>query len=84
MIGHNKTIKKVKHNKFFLILKRNSVYCSFKQRTARTANLVLVKSRNRLTKISLVDRIPNFPRYVASLARGAPPIAKVCRHTSNL
>ena len=26
MITHNKTIKKIKHNKFFLVLKRNSIY----------------------------------------------------------
>ena len=36
------------------------------------------------TKISRVDRLPNFPRYLASLARGAPLITKVRRHTSSL
>ena len=37
-----------------------------------------------ITKISLVDRLPNFLRYVASLARGAPLITRVPRDTSNL
>ena len=84
MIAHNKTIKKFKQNKFFFILKRNSIYCSFKQTKAHTANWALVKSRNRLTKISGVDRLPNFLRYVASLASGAPLINRVRRHTSSL
>ena len=35
-----------------------------------------------ITKISRVDRLPNFLRYVASLACGAPLITKVRRHTS--
>ena len=37
-----------------------------------------------ITKISRVDRLPNFLRYVASLARGAPLITRVPRNTSNL
>ena len=37
-----------------------------------------------ITKISQVDRLPNFLRYVASLARGAPLITRVPRNTSNL
>ena len=35
-------------DKFFIIFKRNSYYCSFKHPSARTANLPLVKSQNRL------------------------------------
>ena len=37
-----------------------------------------------ITKISRVDRLPNFLRYVASLARRAPLITRVPRDTSNL
>ena len=37
-----------------------------------------------ITQISRVDRLPNFVRYVASLALGAPLITKVRRHTSSL
>ena len=37
-----------------------------------------------ITKISRVDRLPNFLRYVASLVRGAPLITIVPRDTSNL
>ena len=40
--------------------------------------------RHVITKISRVDRLPNFLRYVASLARGAPLITQVRRHTSSL
>ena len=40
--------------------------------------------RHVITKISGVDRLPNVRRYVASLARGAPLITKVRRHTSSL
>ena len=37
-----------------------------------------------ITEISGVDRLPNFLKYVASLARGAPLITRVRRHTSSL
>ena len=40
--------------------------------------------RHVIIKISRVDRLPNFVRYVASLALGAPLITKVRRHTSSL
>ena len=44
----------------------------------------LMAYRHVITKISGVDRLPNFLRYVASLARGAPLITRVRRHTSSL
>ena len=40
--------------------------------------------RQVITKISGVDRLRNFLKYVASLARGAPLITRVRRPTSSL
>ena len=39
--------------------------------------------RHLIIKISRVDRLPNFLRYVASLARGASLITRVRGHSSS-
>ena len=51
-IIHKKTIKqKIKINKFFIMLKRNSININVHSNTvtARTANFAIVKTENRLS-----------------------------------
>ena len=48
------------HNKFFIVLKRNSINVHSNTRNTRTANLALIKSENRLAEKMFLEILERF------------------------
>ena len=52
--------KNNKHNKFFIVLKRNSIKVHSNTCNTRTANLALIKSVNRLAEKVFLEILERF------------------------